>query len=445
MRACLRLCLLARLRGALDALPSLSAFPLASGPARLPIPLDAPPSLLARSSLVSPVGAGALWLAGGGPRFTLSATRPVAVLRLGRRPRYVCKHGDPCPEPTSPSARCPGGPDRHGRPGHVRELFRRDSAPQHQEAEEACPDPQPAPASRRRQPASQPGSLPRSGRDPDRVDRPGAAGRLDGGGRGRRVRGPVGRPRRARPRAASPPGRPRPAHPRAGHRARGRSVAADGQRGRARHLRRRSPPRSGRWPSWSRCWSRCWPGGSCGIRTAIRRPGGPRSAGPPCCSACAACSRSPRARRARPTARPVIRKAGGYRRVRDRRPAGPRPDPVGVGAAARACWPSSACCSSPAPRCTGSPNASPACARSSGTPCPSTTTRTAWRSTRTTRRAPGSAATAWPDRQERPAAPGPGGRRARQAVRHAAARPGQEARRSGPRRSPAPVRTARPG
>ena len=37
---------------------------------------------------------------------------------------------------------------------------------------------------------------------------------------------------------------------------------------------------------------------------ATRRPGGPRSAGPPCCSACAACSRSPRARRIRPTARP---------------------------------------------------------------------------------------------------------------------------------------------
>src|SRR5260370_12984415 len=42
--------------------------PLASGrsacPARLRAPLDPPPSLVAPSSLLSPVGGGALWLAG---------------------------------------------------------------------------------------------------------------------------------------------------------------------------------------------------------------------------------------------------------------------------------------------------------------------------------------------------------------------------------------------
>jgi len=47
--------------------PARSVFPLASGPRPPPHPPSlAPPSLLARPSLVSPVGAGALWLAGEG-------------------------------------------------------------------------------------------------------------------------------------------------------------------------------------------------------------------------------------------------------------------------------------------------------------------------------------------------------------------------------------------
>jgi hypothetical protein len=78
---------------------------------------------------------------------------------------------------------------------------------------------------------------PRSGGDPDRLDRPHPGGRLDGGGRIGRVRGPGGRPRRARPGSAPPPRRRRPAHPGRGHRARGQPVGPDGQRGRARASR----------------------------------------------------------------------------------------------------------------------------------------------------------------------------------------------------------------
>ena len=57
---------------------------------------------------------------------------------------------------------------------------------------------------------------------------------------------------------------------------------------------------------------------------------------------------------------------GRLHRVRGGRAAGQRPDSVGGGAAARLCWPSSACCSLPAPRCTGSPNACTVCACCSG-------------------------------------------------------------------------------
>ena len=93
-------------------------------------------------------------------------------------------------------------------------------------------------------------------------------------------------------------------------------------------------------------------------------------------------------------AAPVRRRAGDppggrVHRVRGRRPAGPRADPLGDRRCCSRCWPSSACCSSRAPRCTGSPNASPDCAGSSVTRSPERPTRTAWRSTRTTRRAPG--------------------------------------------------------